>query len=245
MGSTVDLDKLANEIGTEGQRADGAMNDLVKGMRDGFGQLAALIKGIGKAEGKPEGKPEPEEKGEDDDHAEPDGDEDGEEKGDGDGDEPDPGYLRKGEEFVDATEFVLGMDARLARLEKADREQKALISKLLAHQESLMAQNRQLAEVVAVSVAPLMKGVLDIGQRLGAAQGANAVTESNRAAIRAGLDAAGKAPTAVDGLDNAKLAVALRKGVIDDATLRSYRRTGKFHEDEAKNAETIKSIQAA
>jgi len=254
---TIDIDKLAADVGAQGGALDGALADLRKGVTAGFAELVALIKGSSKPMDKPadKGGDAPADKPAADKqpeggHDEPDGDEpDGDEGGKDD--EPKPGYkMEKGNEgtsqFIDATELLLKLSGDVDKLVKGQASTNTEIAKLRAENADLRQAVDASNVVAAAAVAPLYKAMAQMSGSLETIGKMAPASAANRVAARAGLDAALDAETTkTTGIDKVMLVNALRKGVISNDLVSRFNRTGKFDDDEAKNADLVKQVKAA
>lgn len=245
----------ADAIAAAGKDKDGAITALAKGVSRGLGELAALLKG-GRMRAEPDGdeaagggappaKPgadKPVEGGDGGEDEEPEGDEP-------DGDEPDgdeaggggPGYEdmrmggEPGEEYVDATEYVLALEKKVDRLQKsADRSNREL--------RELRTTLNGFIGAYASTMGPLAKGVLNLHESLAELPAAvhNPGLDARRAAVRHAI-----APTeAPNGIDVVKLAKGMKNRVITEDQARHFKVHGRFAQDDAENTRLLEAVKA-
>ena len=255
----------ADAIVAKGKDHDGALTVLAKGMSDGMGKLLDLLKGRPippKAEpdgdeGGEGGEKEPGAEGgegaegkEGAEGAEKKPEVDNEDE-DGDG-EGKPGFedMRMGkdgtDEYVDVTEYVLALEKKIAaqgatigKLHKAVKTGNAQIAALTGRMEAFF-------EVYAANTLPMQKAMLGLQESLLDIPAATHTpgVDGARAAVRHALQDAAKKAADDTGIDVVKLSKGLKSRVLTEDDLRSFKRTGRFVEDEAVNAELVKKVSA-
>ncbi len=215
----VNIDELAREIATEGAAGD---SSLLKGIRDGFAELGALLKGKKPA---PEEEEEPEEEEPEEEEEEPE-----EEPGDGAGFEP----MGKGgddPEFIDATDVLLAQQAEITMLRKA-------VVDLGSRMEELFAG------VAEHALAPMAKGVMELTSRLDSREAAPVVDVTAAAAGRAGKRRFGIAGTEPKSdVSKAQMLKGLDTKIIDDDDLRWLKR-GIAIPEERDGATKMQALRA-
>lgn len=234
------LAQLANEIGTAGEEHDDAMTALLKGVKDGLLEISGGLTSL-TALIKAKGGDGDEGMGGDDDEG------DGDEGDDDEGDEGDDsaGYDRMdkgqgGDEFVDATQFVLQTEARLRNVEamlKASRKREQRLEKLVI---ASMEHNARMQAGLGQAMAPLAKAVMTTNERLLSLPAAPGRRLPQRAAERHGIDGGKGGQT----IPMQTLAKALQEKIISEEQLRSYRLSGQFVPDKTAHEATAVKVRA-
>ncbi len=234
----------ADRIAAQGKDRDNALTVLAKGMSNGMAALLELVKGK-RAELPPEEPPA--DGGEDD---EPPAEGEGEGEGEDEGEDGKPGFedMRMGEgagdEYVDATEYVLGLQKQVAR---QGSEIKALRKAVNAGNGDLRAIRAELGafvEAYAATTVPMAKGMLSLHESLLELPAAvhNPGYDARRAAVRQAVNnAGGDAP---NGIDVVKLTKGLKSRIIDENQSRAFKLTGRFVDNEAENAALVERVAA-
>lgn len=251
----------ADRIAAEGKDRDGALTTLAKGMADGLRGLVDLVKGTrAKPPVEPEGdegqgggeqKPEAGSDKPADDEKPTEGGEGGEDEDNED--EPEdgkPGYEdmrmggKPGDEYVDATEYILDLEKKVA-------EQGGEIKRL---RKAVATGNKEIGEVkqllgsfiesYAATTAPLQKAVLGLHESLLDLPSVvhNPGLDGRRASVRHALDTASKKNET--GIDVVKLAKGMKARIIDETMSTNFKRFGVFTDDEKLNTELVEKVKA-
>jgi hypothetical protein len=251
------LDSLITEMEAAGRREDDILLNLAKGVQTGFSDLRDLLKGDEEemdtddmsdvnqmagdgGDGDADKKANKKAKGMEGDEDDEDDDTDGS-----------PGFddMEKGSLEFDVTEFVLGldeklskldmldeMDARLAKAEKDNAELRQLVGKYIAAD---MDATEMLTKAVVTSGMGI-EAIPTGRQRPGAHQVRTAqlrhADENQQGKPRA---------TELHDCNVQQLAKARSAELISASELRSYRKTGAFdNEDSVRNADLVKTVSA-
>jgi len=206
----IDFDELVREIGDGGVARDSKLEALAKGMRDGFGNIFALLKAK-------------DEEIEDEDEDE-DGEEEEEDAGAGADDimGMEKGRTDDGEEFVDATDLLVAMSADLVALRKAvGNGGTSILEGRMDRLEAL------LESVVRDGLAPMAKGVVDANillDKIVDGTGGDVVNFAAAAASRKRqgkkLGLTGSEAKRPAGITEQHLIKAQAKGIVDANDLR-------------------------
>lgn len=227
-----EMEALIEQIGAGAPVAD---QGLMKGLKDGFNKLLALTKAK-----EPPPKPDDKDDEEDDEDEAPDG----------------PGYQNLGKgrpaappapptpnalEAVDGTELLMALHK--SRTEDA-KELKALKKAVKRLQAQADDNARAQAEAQVSLFAPMAKALGDLHLLIKAIP---AKTADDQASINArGLEKLlDKPPGGATAIPMETLVKARFGGVLSEDHLRLYKKTGKFHPDEAQNARITASVTGA
>ena len=241
-----ELQELADDIRTQAgdETAPGFVQEMMKGVVAGFGELLELTKGDKK-----------DKKGDDDDDDDPTGNGDADEGGQDAADDNDesPGYTDMhmavdiGEGDFDATEVIMDIGANLKKLAKGQdqlrRENRALLKKV----EGLEAANVTLAKGIVLAIGPMAKGIAGIRTDMANIPEATVGTGFGGVSVRARNrhQSAPKVPEGTPTLTKLQLTKATMDGRINTMQVQAYKQFGRFDQDDTENRKLIDDILAS
>jgi len=236
------LDELANEIGEQGLQEDSVVETLAKGAAAALVNLSEMAKGKGAkttkaanndAENKPTGDTGTDG---DDSEGEDNSDEDAE-QGDGGGSSFEDMNLGDDDEFLDATEFLSGLNGRVEKMSSMLKARDEKIVSLESKIDTVISEQRAFMDNLSVVLGPMSKGVTELQGRLldieAPAVGDGRITPAMRA--RHSIKDSG-APTVA----KTTLLKGVQQGIFTDHQHRTYKQTGMFVLDDKAADDAIR-----